>query len=124
MIELTLNGRSLDASSLEQLGVQLDLIDEHAQFELWISRPFGPSLCMLRHGENAWLMHLRSPGDSGSRSSGHPQRPGSARYTLSNGQVDDHPLSFCIDVEQCYKAIAYFYVNDGARPAWINWVDR
>ena len=37
------------------------------------------------------------------------------------GQIDEHPRSWSIDVEQGYKAIAYFYVNDGARPAWIHW---
>lgn len=123
MIELLLDGRALEAATIEQLGQQLDVIDAHARFELWISVPFGPALCMLRNGEHAWLMYLRENGDHGFRSSGDPDRAGHADYRLSNGQVDEYPLSYCIDVEDCYKAVGYFHVNDGARAPWIRWVE-
>lgn len=121
MIEIMLNGRSLGAASLEQLGVYFDLVDAVPQFELWVSVPDGPSMCMLRNGQSAWLMYLRESGDSGFRSCGELGRLGVENFVLSNGQVDEYPLSWCIDVEQCYKAIAYFYVNDGAKPEWITW---
>ncbi|WP_454908027.1 hypothetical protein [Variovorax gossypii] len=121
MIEITLNGRSLGAASLEQLGVELNLINAVPQFELWVSVTGGPSMCMLRNGQNAWLMYLRESGDSGFRSCGELDRLGVGNFVLSSGQVDEYPLSWCIGVEQCYQAIAYFYVNDGAKPECITW---
>lgn len=121
MIELTFNGQTLDTPSVEQLGVELDSIDAVPQFELWVTVPDGPAMCMLRNQANAWLMYLRGPDDDGVRSSGDCARAGLETYRLSNGQVDEYPLSWCVEVEQCYKAISYFYVNDGAIPNWITW---
>ena len=121
-MELTLNGRTLEAGSIEQLGVALDDIDAEPAFELWIGVPFGPSLCMLRNGADAWLTYLREPGDSGFRSRGDPSRSGLRAFTLANGQADEFPLAWCIDVERCYKAVASFHVNDGGRPGGIDWV--
>jgi len=120
-MELTFNGRREAISSIEELGLALDRFDEEPQFELWASVPAGPVMCMLRNTGNAWLMYLRHEGDSGFNSVGQSSGVGAAAYTLSNGQVDEHPLSWCIEVEQCYKAIAYFFVNHGAKPGWVTW---
>ena len=61
------------------------------------------------------------PATAGSPSFGNPNQAGVSAYTLGNGQVDEYPLSWCIDVEQCYKAIAYFFMNEGAKPEWVAW---
>lgn len=66
-------------------------------------------------------MYLRYEGDSGFISQGEPSAHGVALYELANGQVDEYPLAWCIDVEQCYKALAYFFVNEGAQPDWVSW---
>lgn len=76
---------------------------------------------MLRNGHWAWLMYMAEPGDAGFRSEGDASLGGTASYTLSNGQVDEYPLAWCIPVEDCYKAVAYFYVNEGERPGWVKW---
>ena len=76
---------------------------------------------MLRNGEHAWLMYLRSSGDDGFVTKGEDHGGQLVAYRLASGQVDEHPLSWCIDLEQCYKAIAYFFVNDGARPEFVFW---
>jgi hypothetical protein len=76
---------------------------------------------MLRNQGSAWLMYLRRKGDSGFNSVGNKEQAGSEKYLLSNGQTDEYPLAWCIDIEQCYKALAYFFVNDGARPDWVVW---
>ena len=120
-VQLELNGRVLDAGSVARMGQALDEADAHAIFELVASIPDGPSMSMLRNGADAWLMYLREPGDAGFRSSGDPDRAGAASYTLGNGQEDEYPLAWCIDVERCYQAIAYFCVNEGAQPPWVNW---
>jgi hypothetical protein len=122
VIELRLNDRELDVTTVEKLGAALDVVDAEEAFELRASAPTGPAILMLRNGSSAWLMYLREPGDSGFRSSGNESRRGVAAYRLSNGQVDEYPLSWCIDVEQCYKAIAYFCVNGGEKAEWVDWI--
>ena len=121
MITVTFNEQQQDISSIEDFGAALDRFDRVDQFELWLSSSFGQSISMLRNGSNAWLMYLRHDGDSGFTSHGNASRTGTEAYKLSNGQVDEYPLSFCIDVEQCYQALAYFFVNDGSKPEWVSW---
>ncbi len=80
-------------------------------------------MAMLRNGDHAWLMYLRFDGDSSFVSLGDHSNHGTCSYTLANGQVDEYPLSACIDIEDCYKAIAYFFVNDGAQYNFVSWRD-
>lgn len=121
MIEIQFNGRIQDIESIESLGLALNQFDQSEQFELVCSRSEGPSLFMLRNREHAWLMYLRHEGDSGYHSTGDPNRKGSVVFQLSNGQLDEYPASWCIEVEQCYKAVSYFFVNSGQRPGWVQW---
>jgi hypothetical protein len=121
MVTVTFNDQTQSIASVEELGGLLDQFNKTDQFELWLSVENGPSICMLRNGENSWLMYLRFSGDSGFVSQAKESKPGSASYLLSNGQVDEYPLAWCINVEQCYKALAYFFVNEGARPDWVSW---
>ena len=78
-------------------------------------------MVMLRNAEHAWLMYLRFDGDSGFVTKGDQTQHGACTYRLSNGQVDEYPLSWCVNLEQCYKAIAYFFVNNGARYDFVDW---
>lgn len=42
---------------------------------------------------------------------------GTASFRLSNDQqVDEYPLSWCIEIEQCYKALTCSFVNNGEKP--------
>jgi hypothetical protein len=67
-------------------------------------------------------MYLRhNDGDSGFTSQGEADRAGMVSYKLGSGQVDEYPLSWCIDLEQCYKALVYFFVNEGSSPERISW---
>jgi hypothetical protein len=45
---------------------------------------------------------------------------GCVQFT-SNDQVEEYPVAWCIDLEQCYMAVSYFFVNDGDRPELIKW---
>ena len=121
MIVVTFNGKQQEVSSIEQFGVALDRFDQVGEFEVWLSASQGQAICMLRNGSNAWLMYLRHDGDTEFTSSAETSRTGVASYTLSNGQVDEYPLSWCIEVEQCYIALAYFFVNEGGKPEWVSW---
>jgi Immunity protein Imm1 len=121
MIAFNFNGAELHPSSTEEVGRLLDRVDQVREFELWASAPNGPSLCMLRNGDDAWLMYLRQEGDSGFSSRSFVHCAGTVTFRLCNGQVDEYPRSWCIDIEQCYKALAYFFENAGAKPDWIDW---
>lgn len=121
MVSVTFNGELQPAQSIEEFGAALNYFNERREFEIWVSDEGGPSMCMLRNGENAWLMYLRFVGDSGFVSRGDPNKLGSVFYVLSNDQVDEYPLAWCIDIEQCYKALAYFFVNNGTMPNWVSW---
>jgi hypothetical protein len=119
MVDITFNGKSHAITSIEEFGGALDQFNRDSKFELWAYVPDGPSMCMLRNGPHAWLMYLRFEGDAGFVSRGDLSKTGDISYTLSNGQVDQYPLSWCIELERCYQALAYFFVNAGAQPDWI-----
>ena len=121
MVTIEFNGKRVAATSIEQFGSALETFDVESQFELWLSWPDGPSICMLRNGFDAFLMCLRFSGDSGVVSKGDSSNSGSVKYRLKNGQTDEYPASYSIPLEECYKALAYFYVNDGVRPDWVHW---
>jgi hypothetical protein len=121
-MKITFNDELKRCDSIEALGVLLDEFDQEAMFELWIQIHGGSSMSMLRNGQNAFLMYLRFAGDAGFTSRAAHPRPGKSTFRLANGQIDEYPLSWCVDdLEQCYKAIAYFFVNDGLKPEWIRW---
>ena len=121
MIEITFNDRILPVTSVEELSNELSQSDNIQEFEILGTASQGTSLCMLRSGINAFLMYLRYPGDSGFTSQGNLEVTGDASYKLANGQQDSYPLSWSIEPEECYKAIVYFFVNEGMRPDWIKW---
>jgi hypothetical protein len=123
-MNVVFNGTEQSFESLDEFAVALDRFDLEPEFELWIiSRKDGPSICMLRNGDHAWLMHLQFEGDKGVVTEGDPNRGGTWPYTLANGQLDEYPLSWCITIEQCFDALTYFFVNDGARYTVIPWRD-
>jgi hypothetical protein len=109
--------------TLERLGQALDKAFDCQAFDLRVSVARGPSLSLLRNQDAAWLMYLRKPGDSGLRSSGDTTRTGSARFRLDNGQSDEYPLAWCVEIDRALKAVSCFCVNDGARPDGVDWVE-
>jgi len=120
-MRITFNGEDQAIASIEELGFALDRFDAESSFEMWIATDDGPSMTMLRNGDHAWPMYLRFNGDSGFVTRGDQGREGVGAFELSNGQIDEYPLSWCVDLERCYKAIAYFFVNDGAQYSFIEW---
>ena len=121
MVQINFNNKPQIIATIQDLGEAMDRYDQEDQFEVWANVQDGPSMCMLRSGDDAFLMYLRENGDSGFTSRGNPDQFGNATYRLSNGQLDEYPKSWSIGVEQCYKAISYFFVNDGSKPDWIRW---
>jgi hypothetical protein len=121
MIIVTFNGTEELMNEIDEFGAALDRFDAQLIFELWLNAPGGASMSMLRNSQHAFLMYLREFGDSGFVSVGEEAAD---MYTLSNGQMDEYPRSWCSPLEECYKALAYFFVNDGMRPEWLQWHER
>jgi hypothetical protein len=121
MLLVKANGNELKAGSREDLDRSLSAVESTRALELSISIVGGPSLTMLRSDDLAFLMYLREEGDSGFVS-GHPT-PATpvARFRLCNGQIDTYPVAWCIPVDACFRAVVFFYVNDGARSDRVNW---
>jgi hypothetical protein len=104
--------------AFEQL---LKRFNEEATFELWLKTDHGPMISMLRNEANGFLMYLRADGDAGFTSRSVQDRSGTATFRLSNGQEDEYPLSRCVDISECYKALAAFFSRNGDRPDSILW---
>jgi len=121
MVTVSFNSHEKAVDSLLDLDRMFCGFEQHDQFELGLSIADGPSICMLRNGEHAFVMYMRFPGDSGFVSIGASMSKEQVQYTLGNGQVDEYPRSWCIPTEQCFQALMYFFVNDGARPEGIAW---
>ncbi|MEF2265238.1 Imm1 family immunity protein [Janthinobacterium sp. LS2A] len=124
-MELNLHGEPRVVDSIPMLEQALLEARTLAQCELWLTMAEvaeqGPALCMLRNGGNAWLMYLSGQDDLSFHSLGDEEETGECSYLLANGQVDVYPETWCVDVEQCQRAIVAFFKTGGARPAGIAW---
>ena len=124
-MELNLHGEPRVVDSVPAL--EQTLLDARAlaQCELWLTLAAeaeqGPALCMLRNGGNAWLMYLSGQDDLSFHSLGDEEADGVCSYLLANGQVDEYPEGWCVEVEQCQRAFVAFFKTGGTRPAAIAW---
>ena len=99
----------------------LNKIDSLSNAEVWLTVPDGAAICLLKAGENAFLVYLREEGDSGFHSLGESNRPGNFQVILSNGQLDEYPLAWCIEPKSAYLALSYFFENGGERAPFVGW---
>lgn len=124
-MELNLHGTPHAVATLADLQLALKQARSLAQCELWLTRAIdpeqGPALCMLRNGGNAWLMYLSGQDESSFHSLGDAEDDGVCSYWLANGQVDEYPSAWCVDLELACQALAQFLETGGARPVVIDW---
>lgn len=124
-MELNLHGEARAVDSIAALEQALTDARALAQCELWLTLATdaeqGPALCLLRNGGNAWLMYLSGQDDLSFHSLGDEEETGECSYLLSNGQVDEYPEAWCVEVGQCQRAFLAFFMTGGARPAGIAW---
>ena len=111
-MEVIFNGTSERIDSVHEFASAWDRFQRCSAFELWLYAEGGCALCMLYNGKYAWLMYLRYSGDSGLVSVG---------FTLGNGEVNEFPVAWCIDIGNCYQAMTHFLANRGAMPDFIAW---
>ena len=124
-MELNLHGEPRVIDGILALEQALQEALTLAQCELWLTLATdaeqGPALCMLRNGGNAWLMYLSGQDDLSFHSLGDEEADGVCSYLLSNGQVDEYPEAWCVEVEQCQRALLAYFRTGGARPAGVAW---
>jgi hypothetical protein len=120
-MEVLINNKSTDCSSLAEFSQLLDRIDSLPNAEVWLFSPNGPSICLLKAESHTFLMYLRREGDHGFTSVGDGSREGKFQVRLANGQVDEYPLAWCLGPEFAYKGLAYFFVNAGEKSPYIQW---
>ena len=93
--------------------------------EIEIKLEDGQYMYALINGNYGWLMYLSEEGDSG-LSSRNPDYNGSdnetMKFTISNGQVDNYPLSWVLPVNIVNKALLYFDKYH-TLPEFITWHD-
>jgi len=116
-----LNDKEIEIGSELEFSEYLDQIDSTENVEAWIMSSSESSLCLLKKQDYTFLMYLRFPTDSGFVSDSQSNNSNSVEFIMANGQVDEYPLSWCIDKEWAYKALAYFYVNSGEQSPHIKW---
>ena len=121
MVTISLNDEDYSVNTVEELGLFLDRLVGISPCDIWLTAENESFLCMLKQDEFSWLMHLRYPGDSGFTSIGNIDALGKAKFTLSNGQVDEYPVAWCIELETALKALSYFWINEGKQPDFIEW---
>lgn len=125
MMALNVHGETVAIATLAHLQQALARAQSLAQCELWLTMAEdaeqGPALCMLRNGASAWLMYLSGQDDASHHSLGDEEEEGECSYLLANGQVDEYPAAWCVEVEQCQLAVIEFFSTGGARPTAFVW---
>ena len=120
-MKATINKKLFEITSENELSQFLDEINLIKEVDSWLFNDSQESLCLMKSKEHIFLMYLRYPEDAGFVSMNSEKSTKVVEFCLSNGQVDEYPLSWCISSESAYKALAYFYVNSGEKSPHITW---
>ena len=110
MYRVAINNNDYTAKSLKELENYLRE-DEASQYrEIWIEHDVS-KMCALVTGKEGWLMLLRFEGDVGF-SSRNKTYKGSmdemSNFKLSNGQIDEYPLSWSLAEDDWIMALLHF----------------
>ena len=101
----------------------MDVWSEKQFKEIWVNLEDEQAMCALINGEYGWLMYLREGGDSGFTSR-NPAYKGTndatMEFTLSNGQVDEYPLSEVLPIAIGYPALTFFEETHKL-PDFVTW---
>jgi len=124
MLKITINNHEHWANSDKEIEHLLRDHEASEYREIWIENDKA-NMCALAAGKIAWLMFLRFNGDAGF-SSRNPNYTGAKdemlEFMLSNGQMDEYPLSWTLPEETWVKAILHF-AKTGQPIKTIQWHD-
>lgn len=124
-MHVTVNERCYEGESIEGFGYLLNEIDGLINAEVWLASLNGKTILFLKSAKNALLVYFTDKDDDGVHSIGDENRQGKFQIQLPHDNIsDEYPLSWCIDLESAYKALSYFFVNDGEKSPYINWEEK
>jgi hypothetical protein len=110
-IRLTINRDEWWVSSASEARLLLQSRRPSPDAEIWLTAPDDQALCILVHGESAWLLYVPEEGDPG-LSSTSPDYDGPedamVSYLLANGQRDEYPASAAVPLSAALQAAEYF----------------
>ncbi len=93
--------------------------------DLSFEREDGKLLDAFVNGKRVWLLYRQDENDAGF-SSRNPDYTGAKDavlpYILSNGQQDEYPVSWTIDLDKAMRAVEYF-LRTGEKAPWVTWHD-
>jgi len=124
--KLVLAGQEHALASFRQLqALTRSVLDGQAR-ELWLSHEtFGSLRLLVNHGR-ACLMHLPDGGGDHPGFTSRGAAPRDARevavFVLSNGQMDELPISWTVPREDGLQALEHFFLT-GSRAPWLVWHD-
>lgn len=94
--------------------------------EIWLSteKENAPSICVLINNDRASLIYLRYNDDIGygARDLIQSNTTDMIKFYLSNGQLDQYPISSTIPINDALNALKYFYIYQDMYPK-ITWHD-
>jgi hypothetical protein len=127
-MQFLFNGHTTLLTIMEDLRQQLQRIREQQFSEVWLEvRDEGPALAMLVNGTHAWLLYLcdqnGGPGFSSRNLCEANSDETMIQFQLSNGQIDEYPVSWTLSLEDAFAACEYFLLNRGERSPAIVWHD-
>ncbi len=124
-MKLIINERECEIETSEELANELARFDGRQYQEIILNAEGRPNISVLLNKNRGWLMYLRDVGDPGF-SSRNPEYTGPSdatiRYRLKNGQIDEYPESWALDIDLIKKALFFFLETLGAAKfvTWFN----
>jgi hypothetical protein len=115
-------GTAVPVRSLGDLRAILSQTASAERQELWLVSRGGPRMCMLRNRDRALLLFQRHGSDTAftTRARDEVAGPKVVEFTLANGQRDEYPAAWTVDVERAREALEYFFETRAMAPflAW------
>jgi len=124
MIKFSINNTDFELKTEQSLNEKLTILKKNKFNEIWISGFAKSSLTVLTNSKKAFLMYLRNEDDAGFNSvSSENETDESMDFLLSNGQMDEYPLHFLVDIDLAEKAILKYY-ESGEMWNGIAWIEN
>lgn len=124
MIKFSINNADINIETERYLNKKLNTIRTNKYNELCISGFGTSSLTVLINSKKAFLMYLRNEDDAGFNSmSSINDTEKTIDFLLSNGQMDQYPLHFLVNIDLAEKAILKYY-KTGEMWQGIDWIEN
>ena len=121
-LDLQIDGRYVETDDPSRLRGALLRIARTPFAEAWLTVDRGPGFALLKSGDRALCLFVRSIGDSGftSRQCKRERRRGDLEFHLAGGKVDHYPASWTVPFFLALRAADEF-LRTGERPAFLRW---